>query len=90
MARDTIGMTAQEMEAFLEELIQQEAAESAEARGVTVEEELDSPGYAMARAASSYAIHLIAANNVYIARFLLDRGVLRSSNDEGAEDGAVG
>ena len=56
--RDTIGMTAEEMHAYLEVLLAEEAAEAA-----------------AARAASSYAIKLLDANNNYIARYLLDRGV---------------
>src|SRR5215212_7729713 len=78
--RDTIGMTAEEMHAYLEALLEEEAAEAAAARGTTVEEELDSAGFAAARAASSYAIKLIDANNAYIARYLLDRGVF-AGND---------
>jgi hypothetical protein len=79
--RDTIGMTAEEMQAYIEALLREEAAEAAEARGTTVEEELESPGFAAARAASSYAIKLLDANNAYIARFLLDRGVLAGSEE---------
>jgi hypothetical protein len=78
--RDTIGMTAEEMQAYIDSLLQEEAAEAAKARGTTVEEELDSAGFAAARAASSYAIKLLDANNAYIARYLLDRGVF-SGND---------
>jgi hypothetical protein len=79
--RDTIGMTAEEMQAYIDALLQEEAAEAADARGTTVDEELDSAGFAAARAASSYAIKLLDANNAYIARFLLDRGVLASSEE---------
>lgn len=75
-ARDTVGMTAEEMQAYIDALLREEAAEAAEARGTTVEEELDSTGFAAARAAASYTIKLLDANNAYIARFLLDRGVL--------------
>ncbi|MCC7024370.1 MAG: hypothetical protein IT338_16210 [Thermomicrobiales bacterium] len=73
--RDTIGMTAEEMQAYLDALLQEEAAEAAAERGTSVEEELNSVGFAAARSASSYAIKLIDANNAYIARYLLDRGV---------------
>ncbi len=96
MDRDTIGMTPQELEAYLEELLHSEAEEAAAQTGRSVEEELASPGFASVRAASSYAIHLINANNAYIARFLLDRGVLPSAGNEpneagsGGADGAVG
>ena len=78
--RDTIGMTTEEMQAYIDALLQEEAAEAAVARGTTVEEELDSAGFAAARAASSYAIKLLDANNAYIARYLLDRGVF-TGND---------
>jgi hypothetical protein len=80
--RDTIGMTQEEMLAYLEALLREEAAEAAAARGTTVEEELDSVGFAAARAASSYAIKLLDANNAYIARYLLDRGVFSEDSTE--------
>jgi hypothetical protein len=79
--RDTIGMTAEEMQAYIEALLHEEAEEAAKARGTTVEEELDSAGFAAARSASSYAIKLLDANNAYIARFLLDRGVLAAGDE---------
>ncbi|HEU5431452.1 MAG TPA: hypothetical protein VFU81_07305 [Thermomicrobiales bacterium] len=81
MARETIGMTQDELLAYLDELLQQEAAEAAAANGSSVEDELASPGFAAMRAASSYAIHLIDANNAYIARYLLDRGLIGSAGD---------
>ena len=79
--RDTIGMTTEEMQAYIEALLQEEAAEAAAERGTSVEDELDSIGFAAARAASSYAIKLLDANNAYIARFMLDRGVLAGSEE---------
>jgi len=78
-SRDTIGMTTEEMQAYIDALLQEEAAEAAQARGTTLEEELQSAGFAAARAASSYAIKLLDANNAYIARYLLDRDVLAGS-----------
>ena len=36
------------------------------------------------RASGSYAVHLINANNAFVARYLLDRGLL------GGEAGAAG
>lgn len=74
--RETIGMTAEEMQAYIEALLQEEAAEAAAERGTTVEEELESIGFAAVRAAASYTVKLIDANNAYIARYLLDRGIL--------------
>lgn len=80
-ARDTIGMTTEEMQAYIDALLQEEAAEAAAARGTTLEEELESAGFAAARAASSYAIKLLDANNAYIARYLLDRDVLAGGGE---------
>jgi hypothetical protein len=69
-------MTPTEMLAYLDALLEEEAAEAARARGTTTAEELDSAGFAAVRAAASYAIKLLDANNAYIARYLLDNGVL--------------
>ncbi len=71
-----LGMSEAELYGFLNDLLHEEAAEAAEVSGKTVEEELDTPGFAAAAAASTYAIKLILANNAYITRQLLDRGVL--------------
>ena len=80
---ETLGMTQEELLAYLDELLKEEAAEAAERNGTTPAQELASPGFAAARAASSYTIHLIAANNAFIARHLLDLGVLpRPQGDE--------
>jgi hypothetical protein len=90
MDRDTIGMTPTELEAYLEALLREEAAEAAADSGLSVDEELATPGFASVRAAASYTIHMIDANNAYIARFLLDRGVLEPGGDvadETATDG---
>ncbi|MFM9107997.1 MAG: hypothetical protein ACKOWF_15015 [Chloroflexota bacterium] len=76
MERGTIGMTLVELESYLQELLLDEAAEAAERNGSTVEEELASTGFMAARAASSYAIHLINANNAFIARYLIDQGLI--------------
>ena len=80
--RDTIGMTQEEMLAYIEALLREEAAEAAAERGTTVDEELESIGFAAARSASSYAIKLLDANNAYIARYLLDRGVFSEEPTE--------
>jgi hypothetical protein len=85
--RGTIGMTAQELSAYLDELLLSEAAEAAAAHGTSVEEELASPGFTAARAISSYAVHLIDANNAFIARYLLDQGVI--GGGAGADDGSA-
>jgi hypothetical protein len=79
--RDTIGMTASELLAYLEALLQEEAEEAATVRGTTAKEELASPGFAAARASASYAIKLIDANNAYVARYLLDHGLITGSGE---------
>jgi hypothetical protein len=73
---DTIGMTEEEMEAYVEELLLEQAREAAVAEERSLEEELEGTVYAAIRSTSSFAIKLIAANNAYIARHLLDLGVL--------------
>ena len=74
---DTIGMTEEEMEAYVEELLMEQAREAAAAENRSLEEELDGTVYAAIRSTSSFAIKLIAANNAYLARHLLDLGVLQ-------------
>ena len=84
--RESLGMTAAELEQYLDELLRQEAAEAAEKNGTTPAEELGSPGFAAVRATSSYAIHLIAANNAFLSRSLLDLGVIPGAAGEAEED----
>ncbi|HYJ12556.1 MAG TPA: hypothetical protein VEW66_03135 [Thermomicrobiales bacterium] len=76
--QDMLGMTEGELYGYLNDLLHEEAAEAAEQTGKSVEEELDSPGFAAAGASSTYAIKLILANNAYLTRQLLDIGVLES------------
>lgn len=71
-----LGMTEPELYGYLKDLLHEEAAEAAEASGESVEDELDSAGFAAAEAASTYAIKLIMANNAFLTRQLLDLGVL--------------
>ena len=71
-----LGMSEPELYGYLNDLLHEEAAEAAAESGKTVEEELDSTGFAAAAAASTYAIKLILANNAYVTRQLLDLGVL--------------
>ena len=82
--RDTLGMTQEELFVYLDELLQEEAAEAAAQTGRTAAQELDSPGFAAARAAASYTIHLITANNAYLSRHLLDLGLLPGASGEAA------
>lgn len=78
--RETLGMTEDELEAYLDELIRGQAEQVAAESGKSVEEELDSPGFAAARAASAYAVRLIAANNAFLTRHLLDLGIIPGSS----------
>lgn len=73
---DILGMNEGELYGYLNDLLHEEAAEAAEQTGKTVEEELDSAGFAAAEAASTYAIKLIMANNAFLTRQLLDAGLL--------------
>jgi len=73
-----LGMTETELYGYLGDLLHEEAQEAAEASGKSVEEELESAGFAAAGAASTYAIKLIMANNAFLTRQLLDLGVLEA------------
>ena len=86
---ETLGMTAEALSAYLEELLREEAAEAAAANGTTPAAELASPGFAAARAAASYTVRLIAANNAFLTRHLLDLGVLPRRGGEGGEEGSA-
>lgn len=79
-------MSEAELYELLNEILHDEAAEAAAESGKSVGEELDSPGFAAAAAATTYAIKLITANNVFITRQLLDRGVLPL---EGEQEAAI-
>jgi len=72
----TLGMTEPELNAYLEELLREEAEQAAVENETTPAEELASAGFMAARAGASYAIRLISANNAYLARHLLDLGAL--------------
>lgn len=73
---ELLGMAEADLYELLNEILHDEAAEAAAESGRTVAEELDSPGFAAAAAANTYAIKLIMANNAYLTRQLIDRGVL--------------
>lgn len=78
-----LGMTEPELYGYLGDLLHEEAQEAADESGKSVDEELETAGFAAAGAASTYAIKLIMANNAYLTRQLLDLGVLDA---EVAED----
>jgi len=73
-----LGMSEPELYGYLKDLLHEEAQEAADQNGTELTEELDSPGFAAAEAASTYAIRLILANNAFLTRQLLDLGVLRA------------
>lgn len=79
--RSILGMEEPELYAYLNDLLHEEAAEAATEHKTTVEKELASPGFAAAQAASTYAIKLILANNVYITRQLLDLGLMKPGGE---------
>ena len=74
-------MSEPELYGYLKDLLYEEAQEAAEGSGKSLDEELQSPGFAAAEASSTYAIRLILANNAYLTRQLLDLGVLRAEGD---------
>lgn len=75
-ANDPLGMSEAELYQYLNEVLHEEAAEAAEESGKSVEQELDTRKFQAVAASSTYAIKLINANNAFITRQLLDRGVL--------------
>lgn len=85
-AADTalLGMSEDELYGYLTDLLREEAAEAAEQEGTSATEELASPGFAAAEAASTYAIKLILANNAFLTRQLLDLGVLQPGTPDTA------
>ncbi len=76
-----LGMSEDDLYQYLDELLREEAAEASAESGESIEEELESPGFAAAGAAATYAIKLIEANNAYITRQLLDAGILTRNGD---------
>lgn len=73
---EMLGMNEDELYGYLKDLLHEEAGEAAATSGKSVEQELDSPGFASAEASSTYAIKLVLANNAFITRQLLDLGIL--------------
>lgn len=74
---EMLGMAEESMFAYAESMIEENAKASAAERGVSLEEELDFPIYAANRAAVSYMIKIIVANNAYLTRHLLELGVIK-------------
>ncbi len=83
---DILGMTEGELYSYLNDLLYEEAEEAAGMTGKTVEQELESAGFAAAGAASTYAIKLILANNVFLTRQLLDQGILMPSDGSAVDE----
>lgn len=79
-----LGMGEDELYQYLEELLREEATEASVESGKSVDEELESAGFAAAGAAATYAIKLIEANNAFLTRQLLDAGIL-NHDDESTE-----
>jgi len=77
-----LGMTEAELYGYLGDLLHEEAQEAADESGKTVDEELETAGFAAAGAASTYAIKLILANNAFLTRQMLDLGVLDGEDED--------
>lgn len=76
-----LGMSEEDLYAFLNEILHDEAAEAAAESGKTVEEELDTREFTAVAASNTYAIKLIMANNAYLTRQLIDHGVLPTGEE---------
>jgi hypothetical protein len=72
-----LGMAEESMFAYAESMIEEQAKITAAERGVTLEEELDTPGYAAARASMAYVVKVLVANNAYLTNHLLELGVIK-------------
>jgi hypothetical protein len=81
-ANDPLGMSESELYQYLNEVLHEEAAQAAAESGKSIEEELDTREFQAVAAAATYAIRLINANNAFITRQLLDRGVLVVPDEE--------
>ena len=77
---EMLGMAEESMLAYAESLIEDQARMTAEERGVSLEEELDTPGYLAARSAIMYVVKVMVANNAYLTNHLLELGVLRTGD----------
>lgn len=78
-------MSEPKLYGYLNDLLHEEAQEAADESGKSLDKELESPGFASAEAASTYAIRLILANNAFLTRQLLDLGVLETGDDAATE-----
>ncbi len=77
---EMLGMAEESMFAYAESLIEDQARITAAERGVSLEEELDTPGYAAARLALGYVVKVMVANNAYLTNHLLELGVLHAGD----------
>jgi hypothetical protein len=82
-------MSPEELQAYLDRVVQEQAAEAAARNGTTVEEELETVAFAAVRAAASYTIYLISANNALLTQQLVDLGVLAPTVDEPPSEAAI-
>ena len=77
---EMLGMAEESMRAYAESLIEDQASISAAERGVSLEEELDTPGFIAARVAIGHMITVMVANNAYITNHLLELGVIQAGD----------
>lgn len=76
-----LGMQEAQLYELLEEVLHDEAAEAAAESGKSIEDELQTREFGAVAAANTYAIKLIMANNAFLTRQLLDRGVLPTDEE---------
>lgn len=77
---EMLGMAEESMLAYAQSLVEEQARVTAEQRGVSLEEELDTPGYTAARASLAYVVKLLVANNAYFTNHLLELGVIKTGD----------
>lgn len=73
---EMLGMAEESMIAYAEALVEEGARLAAEARGVSLEEELDTPSVIATRTTLQYVVKLLVANNAYFTNHLLELGVI--------------
>jgi hypothetical protein len=75
-----LGMAEESLIAYAEALVEEGARIAAEARGVSLEDELDTPSVIASRMTLQYVVKLLVANNAYFTNHLLELGVIKSGD----------
>jgi len=77
---EMLGMAEESLLAYAETLVEEGARLAAEARGASLEEELETPSVINTRLTLQYVVKLLVANNAYFTNHLLELGVLRTGD----------